>query len=508
MSHTTTHDAVCKHNKHMFTMSNVTSLTFLPMVSQIQHKICAHCISLHTVNFSGCNVSDIPNNAFIGCKSLVNIIFPNSLCRIGHNAFKNCTSLASLILPKLSFLGMFAFSGCTSLVYVKFESMPETMNGNIFFKCTSLVTVVLSRNFTCIKNGMFANCCNLTNINLPHNIQTIEDFSFSSCHKLQLTQLPDNLIYIYTSAFYQCYSICINQIPIHVQTIGPAAFKCCTSITHITFNDKLEVLSYEAFASCTYLTAVTFIASSTIICSMCFKDCIRLTDVKLPCYIEVIHSEVFNGCISLTNIDLHSSIEKIESLAFARCTSLQHIRLPPYIKTLESFTFKNSGLVHIILNSRLQTVYLNAFNGCKDFHILDLSGPVWLTTVHVPPPIKLVRTTCDPEPPLKHIFCHELNQIKIYTRHSPSHTMQKLLTYSFTNITVHHKRNTNISITDYRILACRWWTRSSHMPHRTLWIVNFYLCLTRRRTRTLPHELVLLILTFLQHHDLRMPLKL
>ena len=60
---------------------------------------------------------DIPENAFVNCKSLVTINLPNEITSIGDYAFKGCTSLVNMVLPtSLTNLGMNAFQNCTVLL--------------------------------------------------------------------------------------------------------------------------------------------------------------------------------------------------------------------------------------------------------------------------------------------------------------------------------------------------------------------------------------------------------
>ena len=61
-------------------------------------------------------VQYIDDYAFVGCSSLINLIFPDSLQLIVNGAFEYCNSLTSLTLPSsLQSIGYRAFWGCKSL---------------------------------------------------------------------------------------------------------------------------------------------------------------------------------------------------------------------------------------------------------------------------------------------------------------------------------------------------------------------------------------------------------
>lgn len=61
-------------------------------------------------------VTEIGNDAFYDCKSLVNVTLPNSVVEIGSEAFLGCTSLKSVSIPSsVTKIGSFAFSDCGNL---------------------------------------------------------------------------------------------------------------------------------------------------------------------------------------------------------------------------------------------------------------------------------------------------------------------------------------------------------------------------------------------------------
>ena len=58
----------------------------------------------------------ICNSAFYDCRSLSNIVIPNSVTSIGDSAFEDCHSLKSLVIPdSVTSIGACAFNGCCSL---------------------------------------------------------------------------------------------------------------------------------------------------------------------------------------------------------------------------------------------------------------------------------------------------------------------------------------------------------------------------------------------------------
>ena len=100
-------------------------------------------------------VSEISNDAFLGCKFLTSIIIPNGVKYIGDYAFSGCNSLTSIVLP---------------------ESTLE------------------------IGTGSFLNCESLSTIIIPKNLYVIGEFAFHQCKSLSLIEIPENAR-IYPSTF-------------------------------------------------------------------------------------------------------------------------------------------------------------------------------------------------------------------------------------------------------------------------------------------------------------------
>jgi len=64
-------------------------------------------------------VSEIPDNAFIGCTSLRSMVIPDGVTAIGAWAFQECSGLTSVVIPdSVTRIGMGAFIYCASLASV------------------------------------------------------------------------------------------------------------------------------------------------------------------------------------------------------------------------------------------------------------------------------------------------------------------------------------------------------------------------------------------------------
>ena len=113
-------------------------------------------------------VTLLPFEAFQDCKSLKNIIIPDSVASIGKMAFYKCSSLTSIIIPdSVTSIGDYAFAECSSL--------------------TSLTIGTGVTDVTSIGEGAFEGCNRLTEISrwgksLPISVVWKECFSIKIKH--------------------------------------------------------------------------------------------------------------------------------------------------------------------------------------------------------------------------------------------------------------------------------------------------------------------------------------
>lgn len=97
------------------------SFTFLDVIYKIPSSVSSNKANLVNVTFGF--IQEIGFEAFQGCTSLTNVIFPYTLSKIDSGAFKGCTRLTSVNIPSsMTVIGAQAFSGCTSLTSITFNS--------------------------------------------------------------------------------------------------------------------------------------------------------------------------------------------------------------------------------------------------------------------------------------------------------------------------------------------------------------------------------------------------
>lgn len=193
--------------------------------------------SLKTITL-GKNIKSIGERAFAKCRELEIVDFSKatSLKEIRREAFTGCRSLKEIVLPEsLEYLGIAAFAQCENLKNV-------VIQGNSLRK---------------LKDGTFEQCSRLEQIILPESIRKIYKSCFDSCLHLQHIDLPSRLIFLGAGAFYDCHSLKAITLPKGITYIPEDCFYRCTALETVKVSTRLTIIDRRAFHNCKQLTEVT-----------------------------------------------------------------------------------------------------------------------------------------------------------------------------------------------------------------------------------------------------------
>ena len=135
--------------------------------------------------YNGLPVQAVGNYAFEGCKTLTNIVLPNSILSIGNNAFEWCTGLIEITIPN----SVVNIGSCA------------------FLCCENLEKVILSNNITILNERVFCQCKNLKEINLPSKLTKIDSKAFYTCRSLENIVIPTSVIELGDDAFAGCNNL-------------------------------------------------------------------------------------------------------------------------------------------------------------------------------------------------------------------------------------------------------------------------------------------------------------
>ena len=190
----------------------------------------------------------ICDNAFTWCRSLSDIVIPDSVTSIGIGAFGGCASLQYLSIPKSviclngnPFYNMNGKLECLSpnFIYEDDVLFNKDKSKIISFRNQSVESYVIPSCVTSIGNRAFSCCSSLSKIVIPSSVNSIGNSAFSGCSSLSEVVIPSSVNSIGNRAFSDCSSLSKIVIPSSVTSIGDWTFNGC----NFPDNLKQELIS-------------------------------------------------------------------------------------------------------------------------------------------------------------------------------------------------------------------------------------------------------------------------
>ena len=243
-------------------------------------------------------ITDIPDSAFWGCETLVDVALPQTLRTIGKGAFGQCVNLTRINIPEgVTSIGDSAFLMCSSLTRLTIPDSVTSIEGNPFRHLAAEILVSSQNPAISVVDGVVFNKDGTRLIACPSN-------------KAGAYAIPQGVLEIGTHAFENCNDLTDVTIPASVASIVGNPFDFAqlelklapenpdfSLIDGVLFDQtgtKLLVCpcgrpgdTYEvpegtveigefAFAGCQQLSAVTIPESVTVIGSNSFWNCENL----------------------------------------------------------------------------------------------------------------------------------------------------------------------------------------------------------------------------------------
>lgn len=271
-----------------------------------------------------------------------------------------------------------AFALNTGVTKVKFDgplSGDFVIGENALYKAAALTTFELPQGLTKIVKGLFKDCSDLTGIVVPNTVTSIEAGAFEGCVSLSnLTfeegnddtplTLEDGT-YSESSSGPSHYTTYKGVFSYYYEVSGygqSKELKSCIALKSIQFPKRLAKIGTFAFYKCSGLETATFAdgCNLTEIADGAFADS-GLTAISLPGNLKEIRSQAFYGTKfpEGTVITIPASVTDFGDDQFSGGKDSAKKGGVFYKTKVKEIIFEN--------NSKLETVYENAFKGNKTF---------------------------------------------------------------------------------------------------------------------------------------------
>lgn len=284
---------------------------------------------------------EIPKLALYSKKSLLHLVLPERLKKIGEMAFSYCDRLVgSLVIPEGVEEIVSSFSDCTSLTgdLVLPRSLKKIV-GPAFNHCNFVCELTLPASLEFLGAGAFSNCGGFYGeLHLPDGLTEIEANAFYGCGFTGDLRIPQKVTKIYRGTFYNTKFD--GHLTLHngITSIEDEAFSYCKFKGELNLPSDLIDLDSRAFINCNFSGTLVLPSKLTILRECVFENNSRLTGiVEIPDNLITIPKRLFAGCSSLEGVIIPASVESIMDEAFKNCFGINKIvclgEEPPVIRT-------------------------------------------------------------------------------------------------------------------------------------------------------------------------------
>lgn len=280
------------------------------------------------VGYKDYMANEIPERAFASKKTLLRIILPDVLEKIGEYAFTVTGITGTIIFPEgLTHIGDYAFEHLN----ITSVSLPSTLKS--------------------IGGGAFSACDYLSgNMIFPDTLEEIHSSAFSGCDNLsgQLI-LPENLTVLGSNAFSNCGFTGSLKIPSKITKIENGVFEDCAFDGELILHDNIVEIGNDSFSN------------STIHRYKGFRG-----HLNLPENLVSIGKEAFYGTHFSGKLVLPKTLALIGESAFLNCSHISgELVIPNEMRLISKYAFGGLSINSIILPSTVEYIASSAFTGCR-----------------------------------------------------------------------------------------------------------------------------------------------
>lgn len=366
-------------SKNIFGSSSDSTLKYITLhrnTTTIGSYALYGCKTLTGISHSD-GVVALGGYAMAGCVELVKYRFAPYTQSVGNNAFASDTKLGSVTNfenTKVSQVAQNVFSQCSSLISISLPNTITAIGDRAFEGCSKLTSMDLSKTkTTTIGTSAFASCGNLGTIILPTTLTIIGTSAFKDDTNLRSVQNLEKTIVsiINKNAFLECKNLSSVKLPQTLSTLGESAFEGCSNLTAVSGfeNTAVKILEARTFANCSSLSTLSLARGLTEIRTEALIGCsiLRNLDTLSTTKVTKIGVRALKDTAGLTSISLPTStFVSFAQSAFENSgvQKINNLKSCSKFKSFGASSFMNSGLKEIEFPNCTFSVEASAFKNC------------------------------------------------------------------------------------------------------------------------------------------------
>lgn len=277
----------------------------------------------------GANIQNIGQEAFSSCDNLVSITFPTEVSmKIGDRAFEN-TALTSIQISNSIELGNEVYKNCQNVTSI--ESNASVYGEDVFVGCQAVTDLTI--------NFMGAD---------SENPKTL-DYLFGTIPTTLKTITVTNAATFAENTFANLSSVTSIELPTnrYAKTLPEGLFAESNQLTKITipFVGQQTYDETNPLADYNYSLAYLFDVADNSLLPTSLKEVVLhpTTTIENVKYGQsVIRPINFSNSATLTTLTLNSGVETIEANAFDGCSALENITLSSSLTRIGKDAFKET----------------------------------------------------------------------------------------------------------------------------------------------------------------------
>ena len=413
-----------------FQYCSMREISFPSTLKTIGEFAFAKADQLYKIEYNGCSIENIGDNAFYGCWSLENFYIFNPECEISAGAFSEAYP------GKLS-----GFSGSTAEAYAKtygleFNCVEGTCGENLEWELNSdfglIIKPIVEGEPTKMTEwggevwmpwDIFAE--DIKSATFYDGVEDITRYTFTCYHNIETVTIPASVAHIEEIAFHDCRGLkyvnvssdnpnyedengvlftkgmdtliyypankdeTFYMVPDSVATIAEGAFAYNNNLGAIQIPASVSAITEGAFGIADSLQSITVVdgneyykSSDGVLYTEDLTGLIAYPTAKpeehfeVPDHVDWIAADAFNS-VQFHGVSFYEGLESIGSYAFANCRNLTAIEFPSTVTSIENSAFAYcENLSNVTIGEGTSYIGRRAFQECPSMNEITVFANV------------------------------------------------------------------------------------------------------------------------------------